>query len=512
MRFDTGQHMRMGQQMKLAPRMIQSMEILQMSQAALEERVEQELGSNPTLELVDAGADAAALQQEAKQRERDDRENERELNVTTNDERGGGEDFERLSNLSEQVGDSFFDNAFESGGDFALRRARALSGERDGKLDAMANTAARGASLYEQLMDQWRMAEVDAEVSAVGEHLIGLIDRDGYLRLDDEAMLADAPEGTTTSLLHDAVTELQDCLEPPGLAARDVRECILLQIDARERAEPDADREALNLQRRLVADHLKDLEANRYPKVSKALGMEIPEVQQAVLGLRRYTPYPGRLLAEDEVRVITPDAVIEYDEATDTYTATLTNGRIPALQISPGYEDMAKARDADAVTRQFIGTQLRNARWLLEAIEQRQTTLLRVIGVVVEAQREWFEQGDSALRPLPMTTVADQLGIHVATVSRAVNEKYLETPRGIVALRKFFSGGTETEEGESMSWTAVQAKLKDVIDAEDKAKPLSDDALVAEMKKQGIEIARRTVAKYRGQLGIPTARQRKQYT
>ncbi|MEM8783824.1 MAG: RNA polymerase factor sigma-54 [Planctomycetota bacterium] len=509
MRFDTGQHLRMGQQMKLAPRMIQSMEILQMSQAALEERVEQELGSNPTLELLDAGADSAELQREAKQRERDDRENERELNVT---ETGGGEDFERLSNLSEQYGESYFDNNFEGAGDFALRRARSLSGERDGKLDAMANTAARSASLYEQLMDQWRMAEVEAETAAVGEHLIGLIDRDGYLRLDDEAMLADAPVGTTQALLHDVITELQDCLEPAGLAARDVRECILLQIDARERAEPDADRDTLNLQRRLVADHLKNLEANRYPKIAKALGMDIPDVQHAVLGLRRYTPYPGRLLADDEVRTITPDAVIEYDEATDTYTATLTNGRIPALQISPGYEDLVKARDADAATRQFIGTQLRNARWLLEAIEQRQTTLLRVIGVVVAAQREWFEQGDSALKPLPMTTVADQLGIHVATVSRAVSEKYLQTPRGIVALRKFFSGGTETDEGESMSWTAVQAKLKDVIDAEDKAKPLSDDALVQEMKKQGIEIARRTVAKYRGQLGIPTARQRKQYT
>jgi RNA polymerase sigma-54 factor len=239
--------------------------------------------------------------------------------------------------------------------------------------------------------------------------------------------------------------------------------------------------------------------------------LEIAEVQEAVRGLRRYTPYPGRLLADDEVRTITPDAVVEYDELTDTYTATLIGGRIPALQISPGYEDMAKARDADAATRQFIGTHLRNARWLLEAIEQRETTLLRVIGVVVEAQRGWFEEGDSALRPLPMTTVADQLGIHVATVSRAVSEKYLQTPRGIVPLRMFFSGGTETDAGDAMSWTAVQAKLKDVIEAEDPQKPLSDDALVDEMKKQGIEIARRTVAKYRSQLGIPTARQRKQY-
>ncbi|MEO1237897.1 MAG: hypothetical protein AAFX76_14020 [Planctomycetota bacterium] len=172
---------------------------------------------------------------------------------------------------------------------------------------------------------------------------------------------------------------------------------------------------------------------------------------------------------------------------------------------------MAADKSTDKKTRDFIGTNLRNARWLIDAVRQRHATLLRVIGVVIEAQRDFFDQGPGALKPLPMTLVADQLGVHVATVSRAVSEKYLQTPRGIFPLRMFFSGGTETDGGEAMSWTAVQAKLKEVIDAEDKQRPWSDDALVDELKKHGIEIARRTVAKYRKQLNIPPARQRREY-
>jgi RNA polymerase sigma-54 factor len=172
---------------------------------------------------------------------------------------------------------------------------------------------------------------------------------------------------------------------------------------------------------------------------------------------------------------------------------------------------MARDKTVDRNTRDFVGRNLQSARWLLDAIEQRNNTIMRVIAVVLEAQRDFFDQGESALKPLPMTGVAEQLGIHVATVSRAVNEKYLQTPRGVFPLRMFFSGGTETDDGDAMSWTAVQAKLREVIDAENKSNPLSDDALVKEMRKHGIELARRTVAKYRSEMNIPSARQRKEY-
>ncbi|MGB0768911.1 MAG: RNA polymerase factor sigma-54 [Phycisphaeraceae bacterium] len=510
MRFDTGQQMRMDQRMKLDPRMIQSMEILQMPTPALEERIEQELASNPTLELAQAGDDADTLQSEREQSERDDREGERELVVDDGaaDHAEAADDFERLSNLSEQYGEAWESNTSEAGTDFSRRQVAASSGERDGKLDAMANTAARTASLYEQLLDQWHLAEVPQDLADLGEYLIGFVDADGYLRTPIEELLPDAPPQTTPELIHATTALLQQTLDPPGLAARDFRECLLLQIDAKRNDDPDLD---LDLPRLLVDRHLKDIEANRYPKIAKATDRPIDELQRAVHALRQFHPHPGRLLASDEVRTITPDATIDYDDESDSYIATLTHGRLPALTISRDYQDLAKDKDADKKTRDFVSKNLSSARWLIDAINQRNNTLLRVIGVVVQAQRDFFDQGAQALRPLPMTTVADQLGIHVATVSRAVSEKYLQTPRGILPLRMFFSGGTESSEGESMAWGAVQAKLKEVIDDEDKKKPLTDDELVTALKDQGIDIARRTIAKYRKIMNIAPARQRREY-
>jgi len=372
----------------------------------------------------------------------------------------------------------------------------------------MANTAARGASLFEQLMDQWRLVETTPEIAQAGEYLIGFIDADGYLRTDMSTLLEQAPKGITEQTLQDAITLLQQSLEPPGLAARDIRECLLLQIDAKMRSDPDSD---LTHERLLVENHLKDIEANRLPKIAKATGLTIDQIKAAIHRLRQFHPHPGRLLSDDTPRMIVPDAIVEYDEETDTYTATLTQGRIPSLQIRPDYLRDAKDKNTDKKTREFLNNHIRSASWLIDAIEQRRSTLLRVIGVVVQAQREFFEQGPQALKPLPMTQVADQLGIHVATVSRAVNEKYIQTPRGIYPLRMFFSGGTETEDGDAMSWTAIQAKLKQIIDEEDKSNPLSDDALADKLKEMGIDIARRTIAKYRKQLNIPPARQRKEY-
>lgn len=523
MHLSVGNHLRMGQQMKLAPRMIQSMEILQMPQAQLEERIELELASNPTLELLEPGADAEGLKDALAQERRDDREHTRELVVGGADGEGGAADFERLDNLSEQYGDSW-SNTLEAGGIRPRDRdlghgpgQSSYAGERDGKLDAMANSPAKAASLYEQLMDQWRMAQaddrVDKRLSLLGEYLIGNIDSDGYLRTDVETLREAAPaalEEVSAEEVEEAVEILQMVLEPAGMAARSLAECILLQIEEKRR-DPDADRDLLALQEVLIRDHLKDIEINRFPKMVEKTGRSMEEIKHAVLRLRVYSPHPGLNLSEPITRTITPDAVITYDEGTDTYTAQLTSGRLPALQISADYEGLAKDQAQEKAARDFVGRQLRSARWLLDAIRQREHTLLRVIGVVTNAQRGWFERGDSGLVPLPMTLVADQLGIHVATVSRAVSEKYLQTPRGIVALRMFFSGGTQSADGDDVSWTAVQAKLKEVIDAEDKTDPLSDDELVLALGEQGITIARRTVAKYRGQLGIGTKRQRREF-
>jgi RNA polymerase sigma-54 factor len=227
--------------------------------------------------------------------------------------------------------------------------------------------------------------------------------------------------------------------------------------------------------------------------------------------MHRFNISPGRELVVEEVPPIIPDVLVELNEETDEYTAALFDGVLPTLRVVGHYEKMARDRTVEKATRDFAGNCVRNAAWLIDSINQRKSTLLRVVAVVLARQRDFLDHGPQHLKPLPMIEVADQLGIHVGTVSRAVADKWLQTPRGLVALRKLFTGGTATDSGQNLSWEAVKAKLKEIVDSEDKSEPHSDSALVQELKKHGIDIARRTVVKYRQQLDIPPARRRKVY-
>jgi RNA polymerase sigma-54 factor len=203
--------------------------------------------------------------------------------------------------------------------------------------------------------------------------------------------------------------------------------------------------------------------------------------------------------------------VVEYDADQDRYVAALADGILPVLRVNPVYERMAKDGAVDATTREFVGTNVKAAEWLIEALHHRRTTLMRVVEEVIARQRPWFDEGPEALRRLEMSEVAQSLGLSTGTVSRAVSGKWMQTPRGIVELRKFFTGGVETADGEGASWEAVRQMVKDVIDGEDRAHPLSDEAIAGRLKDRGVTIARRTVVKYREQLGIPSARHRKSH-
>ncbi len=498
MRFETSQHLRLSQQMKMSPRMIQSMEILQLAGPALEERIEQELESNVALDLVEPTLDEAAAAQAQRRAERDAAEGERAL---TTSEEHASEGFDRLTRLTREYRDVLDDQFGES-----HQRPRRRDGEIDGKMQAMANTAARGESLHTQLLSQWSLCDVEARLRAAGEHLIGFIDDDGYIRADMETILGQAPPGVTRDLLDEALPVVQSVLEPVGIAARDLRECLLLQIEARQREDPQAD---LSIERTLVTDHLGDIERNRLPKIAEAAGLTIEQVKKGLESLRHLDPRPGRQLVSESPSVVIPDAIVEYDDEADDYVVMLFDGRLPRLRINPEYASMLKDQKVDKQTREFVDGNVRNARWLIEAIDLRRNTLLRVIRAVVAHQRDFFDQGPQALKPLPMSQVAEQLGVHVATISRAVSGKWIQTPRGVLPLRRFFSSGTETEAGEDMSWDAVRQTLKEIIDAEDRSDPLGDDKLAAALKERGITIARRTVAKYRDQLGIPAAKLRK---
>ncbi|MHC5023435.1 MAG: RNA polymerase factor sigma-54 [Planctomycetota bacterium] len=499
MRFDTSQHMKLGQKMKLAPRMIQSMEILQMPMLALQERIEQELESNVVLEQVEPGLDQEAVKDEEEASNREETMGEREL-VVGEDSPTGSDDFERLSTFESSYGEAL-DSDFKPRSHSAAR----ASGERDRKMDAMASIAARGESLTEQLLHQWALAEVNGEAATIGELLIGYIDADGLLGESLETILEqnrDIPGVTLTiESLDEALRAVQFWLEPAGIGARDQREALLLQIDERERTDESAEHD-WDAVRRLITDHYDDLLQNRLPRIAQKTEMSLPRIREAIDLLKKLNLSPGRDLVDEDVPPIIPDVIIEYDEELDEYLARLSDGLLPSLRISSRYRKMARDRSQDKATREFISENV-------DAVRQRRGTLLRVVNLVLAHQRDYFDQGRQHLRPLPMIDVAEQLGIHVATVSRAVADKWMQTPRGLVPLRMFFSGGTATDTGQQMSWEAVKATLQEIIDAEDKSRPLSDEALAAELKKRGIEIARRTVVKYRQQLDIPPARRRK---
>lgn len=493
----------MDQRQLLTPRMIQSMEILQLPLMALEERIEQELQINPVLEFSAGETQAEEIKDKANETGEDKAEEEKALVVK--EDSNHAEDFDRLERLS-----AYLENEeFSTNGSFRQQVA-SYDGERDKKLDAMANTAARGENLVEHLLSQWIFIEAAPEVRRAGEVLINYIDADGYFRQDFETVQKESRTPLKAEDLHEALRLIQT-LEPAGVGARSLRECLLLQLEALRDDEEGAEGHDFDLERSLITEHLKDLEMNRYPHISKRIGRPIDELKAAVKRLARLHPYPGKLVGTNDPPPITPDAIIYYDEETDRYEIEMANDPTPSLHISDMYRKWLKDKKGDKQTREFLANNVRNARWLIESIEQRKSTIMRVIRAVVDAQRDFFDFGPEHLKPLPMIQVADQLGIHVATVSRAVSEKWIQTPRGVFPLRRFFSGGTTSAEGEEMSWDAVKEKLKVIIDEEDKHNPLNDDEIVEKLKAQGIELARRTVAKYRKILNIATARQRREF-
>ena len=515
MRFDPGHSLRLGQklatEMRLTPRLIQSMEILQMPLAQLSERISQELEKNVALEVVEPGMDLELGDGESGPR--------LELDLprdAADDEAAAG--FERLRQLERGYGELFSPES--------PRASRRDDGEPDGKSLLMANAPSRGESLVEQLRRQWAFAEPPAELRAPGLRILDFVNDDGLLDAPLETVLEHSPDeakrlGWTPELLARALAALQAALEPVGLAARSPQECVLLQIEDRIRRLGAAGRDAGTAElaelsawrdaRTVVAERFEDLLQNRLPKIAENLRIPLDRVQRAKNLLKRLDPTPGRELVTPEERPIVPDVIVEWDPANERYEARLLEGSLPSLRVVPGYEKMVRDVKADRPTREFVAKGVRDARWIIDAIEQRKLTLLRVVQVVLERQREFLDHGPQFLRPLPMVEVADRLGVHVATVSRAVAGKWMQTPRGLVELRKCFSGGLETADGEDRSWDAVKAALRELVDGESKRKPLSDQALADALAGRGMTIARRTVVKYREQMGIPPARRRREH-
>jgi RNA polymerase sigma-54 factor len=482
MKLEMRGQMRLEQQMKLAPHMIQSMEILQLPLLALQERIEQELNSNPVLE-----ADESAEQEETPAEP-----SEPEVQVESNTKTA--EDYKGDDRMDEEVRDYI-----EHRDDYPRPR----SDEPDPKLAAINNTAALPQSLHDYLDDQWRMVDADEPVKKAGSMIIDYIDDKGYLSVRLEQLHSKDRTDFTLEDLQKAIVLIQE-LDPPGVGARDVRECLLIQI--RQSTED------VSFETALVTNHLEDMLENRLPDIAKKMNCTMEDINLAIERLSKFDTSPGLQIGRNHNHPVTADVIVEYSEETNDYTVRLVEDGLPRLRISDDYVKMASGDKVAENAKQFLQNNIRSAQWIIDAIQQRKNTLLKVTRSIVNRQREFFEKGQLYLRPLPMAKVAEDVGVHIATVSRAVAGKYVQCEWGILPLRKFFSGGIEDTQGNEKSWEAIRGKLQEIIDAEDKAKPLSDDQIKAKLTEAGITgLARRTIAKYRGLLKIPPARLRKKY-
>jgi RNA polymerase sigma-54 factor len=377
------------------------------------------------------------------------------------------------------------------------------SDDPDKKLEAIKNTAARPQSLHEYLSEQWRLVDAEPAVKKAGEMIIDYIDDRGYLSVRLEQLHNKDKGDFTIDDLNEAL-ELVQKLEPAGVGARNLGECLLIQM-----AQSGED---MSFESRLISEHMDELLENKLPDIAKKMNCGIDAINRAIVRLSKLDTSPGMQVGRDQNHPITPDVIVELLDNSDQYSVRLTDYDLPRLRVNDYYARMAKDTETPDKTKKFLQNNLRSAQWIIDAIEQRKNTLLKVTQAIVKFQKDFFEKGQLYLRPLPMSKIADDVGVHLATVSRAVAGKYVQCPWGILPLRKFFSGGTEDVNGTSLSWEAVRAKLQQIIDAEDKSKPLNDEQIREKLSELGIKnLARRTVAKYRKLLNIPAARFRKKY-
>ena len=475
------------QEMKINPRLYQAMELLHLPLLDLQQRLKQEMTENPFLEVVEG-----------------DTEQEVELDQDGVDEDGDEVDWE-----------SILLDGFDAGGRRAQYEAR----------DFDFPTPSRAPDLRDHLENQTQLLTLSGREQRIAQEIIGNIDDDSLLRcpletitedlnswLEDvrglalEAAEDESPEELAAMLAPFDVGEVEAMLEtvqdmdPPGVGARDLRECLLIQL--RESGEED------ELIRVMVDEHFDDLLSHRWANIARALGVAPRMVQDAADRLARLDPKPGLRYSPEPEHYIVPDLIVE--KISGEYMVFANDTSMPQLRLARSYQEVARdKRLFRGENKTFIKDKLNSASWMIQAIEQRRQTMLKVMQYIVERQRGFFENGVQHLRPLTLREVADHIEMHESTVSRVTNEKFVQTPRGVFSLKYFFSSGLSTTSGTDISARGVKAKMEALISGEDTRKPLTDMALVKLLRADGVRIARRTVAKYRDQLGILPARMRK---
>ena len=478
------QHGALRQDLRINPRLYQAMDLLYMPLLDLQQHLKQELLGNPFLELEEAEEETqVAPAEEAKQ----EKEKQQEDNEP---------DWENIL-----LDDGGPPAALPAGGGDVREYVEPVTVE--------------AKNLSDHLEEQVRMLDLTPRQRLLAEELLGNVAEDGYLQATLEEIMAgankvieeyaekadgDAEVPLYTLAEAEEMLRIIQRLDPPGVAARNLRECLLLQLEDQGRTD--------TLVYRLVKEAFDDLIAHRWSDLGKRFGLDPAEVQRVADDLARLDPKPGLQYSAGDDAYIVPDLVVERIDG--KYQVFLNDTGLPRLRISKTYQDIARDRKKfQGENRDFINQRLNSAHWMLQAIEQRRQTMLKVMNFIVDRQREFFDKGVEYLRPLTLREVADVINMHESTVSRVTNEKYVQTPRGLLPLKFFFSSGLTTTTGEDASARSIKAQIKKLVADEDPKNPLTDQQIVAMFEQRGVNIARRTVAKYRDQLGVLPARMRR---
>ena len=488
MRLEYQHNLRLEQRLLQSPQMIQAMQILQLTTPELLDRIEAELEDNPFLETgPEAVEEEAPGEPEATPAaEAADAGPPAEPEEPA-EERPEGEDLPGIGEMEALVEN-----------ERPLARARETENESLG--DAVGNLAAPDEQSIEAILSEFRVGDVTPEQADLAELILVSLDERGFLEGGVAALAEEAK--VPAEALAGVLARLR-ALAHPALGARDLQECLLLQLAALPQPEPIAEA--------VVRDHFEDLLANRLPQIAKAVDLPLEQVRAAVELLATLDARPLAQWAPDHTMRILPDVVVT-PAADGGHEVALARDGLPELRLSRSAREALDKARSDKRLHEFLLKKIERARWFLDALEQRRQTLRRISQALVNRQREFLDYGPDRLAPLKMQEIADALGIHISTVSRAIRGKYAQTPQGILPLKGFFSGGQRLSGGGERSRVSIQQRIKDIVDAEDKSAPLSDEEIVRILRERdGVKVARRTVTKYRIALDIPPSHLRRSY-
>jgi RNA polymerase sigma-54 factor len=470
------------------------MEILCLNSLDLEERIETELENNEALDVAETNkqdeAEAAPAVADAKAEPAAQTADAFEKRM---------EDWDRYSR--DEYG-------------LSNRTRSSYDGDKDEKLEALNNTEGRPTSLPEHLEGQIHLLDKEEILAATGPlsdedyatvldlcvDIIYNIDSRGYLMYSLEEVQAGLESKPSLDLLGKALKVVQS-LDPPGMGGRDLKECLLLQLQR--------DKQQYPVEEKIIQDHLEELGHNRLPKIAKALGVSVEDIKTAAEVIASLNPIPGKLYGGEAARFVKPDVIVE--EVEGKYEVRVLSEYLPRLQITPHYRDLYKTSRSNPELKAYLKKKIDNAEWLIAAIRQRQSTLRRIAQEIVNVQSGFLDHGISHLKPLKMAEIAEVVGVHVSTISRAISAKYMQSPRGIYPMKFFFTGGAAKTDGTMEARGSIIQRIKDLIANEDKANPLSDIDIVNKLAEADIKISRRTVTKYREAESIASSRERRSY-